>query len=60
MDQRDHQSGLDDLRAKVGNNEEWQGLAVMDGIVCQLTGSGQWAAQAQVPATGPAKDPFAD
>lgn len=60
MDQRDDQSGLVDLRANVESNEEWQGLAVMDGIVCQLTGSGQWVAQAQVAATGPTKDPFAD
>ena len=60
MDQRDHQSGLDDLQAKAGNSEEWQGLAVMDGIVCQLTGSEQWAAHAQIAATGPAKVPFAD
>lgn len=60
MDQRDHQSSLDDLRAGAGNLEEWRGLAVMDGIVCQLTGSGQGPAQAQVAASGPAKDPFDD
>ena len=59
MDQRDHQSGLDTPRAEAGIKEEWRGLAVMDGIVCQLTGSGQWAARALVP-SAPAKDPFDD
>jgi hypothetical protein len=60
MDQRDDLSSLDGLGAKPGNQEEWQGLAVMDGIVCQLTGSGHGATHAQFAATRPAKDPFAD
>lgn len=59
MDQSDQAPSLDDLRAEAGSHEEWQELAVMDGIVCQLTGTGQWAAQAQSTAD-PAKNPFDD
>jgi hypothetical protein len=60
MDQRHHGSSLDDLRAEEAGHEEMQGLAVMNGIVCQLTGSGLTTVHTQAAAPVAVKDPFAD
>lgn len=42
MDRRyDTSFSLDDFRAAEGSGDEQEGLAVMDAIVCQLTGASE-------------------